>query len=853
MTIAIGIHLGRYTIVSKIGEGGMGEVYQAYDSTLNRTVALKILPADLVENEDRVRRFIGEAKAASALNHPNILTIYEIGREAQSSASQSKESVALHYIAMEFIEGKTLREAIYRDRIDLRTLLKYLAQVAEGLAKAHAAGIVHRDLKPDNIMITRDGYAKILDFGLAKLIEPQKGFGSDSGSSKVATAILPQHSTPGMIMGTVGYMSPEQAQGRREIDQRSDIFSFGCILYEVATGRRAFEGTDPLDSLHKIVHAPTPQIKDPKADASGDLQRIVRRCLAKEPDRRYQSIKEVAIELDELWQELRGVAEVESSIQPASGGVAPSGSSTQADVKSAHQSAIGTTQHDVARPTSSAEYVTSEIKKHKSVSLAVLGILLLAVGGLGFWYFSNRSINTTNIESIAVLPFANASADPDTEYLSDGITESLINSLSQLPRLKVMARSTMFSFKGRETDPRKVGRELGVDTVLTGRVNQRGDVLIIQADLVSVADGSQLWGEQYNRKVTDIIAVQEEIAKQISEKLRLRLTGEEQGRLTKHYTENPEAYQLYLKGRYQFYKFTESSGWRALEYFNQAIALDSNYALAHAGVADVYSEFSSQFLAPGEAMPKAKQAVTRALEIDPTLAEAYVSLGLIKWWGDWDWSGAEGEFRRAIELNPNYAQAHNIYGYFLGHQGRSDAGIAEAKKAQELDPLSLSINDDLALAFILARQYDRAIEQCRKTLEIDPNFPGAHRKLAYAFTRKGMYEEAIAELRKAGELQEHYIIKAELGYVYAVSGRKAEALKTLDELKELSKQKYVSPYYAARIYAGLGDRKQAFEWLEKGYQSRSDQILRLGTDAAFDSLRGDPRLIDLMRRVGFTQ
>nr|MBA2502466.1 serine/threonine protein kinase [Pyrinomonadaceae bacterium] len=358
MALSPNTRLGRYEIRSQLGAGGMGEVYLALDAPLDRTVALKVLPSDVASNGERMRRFIQEAKAAAALSHPNIAHIYEVG-----------ESGGTHFIAMEYIDGETLREKIHREKTPLNKLLKYLTQVAEGLAKAHATGIVHRDLKPDNIMVTRDGYAKILDFGLAKLIEPQKGFGSDGGTSEVATAILAQHSTPGMIMGTVGYMSPEQAQGRvKEIDHRSDIFSFGCILYEAATGRKAFEGKDVLDSLHKIVHAATPQIKDVNSLAPDELQRIVRRCLAKEPDKRYQSIKDVAIELDEIRQELKGVAEIESSVQPASAGVAASGTSTQLDLESTHQSAIGTTQHDVVRPTSSAEYVASEIKKHKSAS-----------------------------------------------------------------------------------------------------------------------------------------------------------------------------------------------------------------------------------------------------------------------------------------------------------------------------------------------------------------------------------------------------------------------------------------------------------------------------------------------------
>ncbi|MDQ3252530.1 MAG: serine/threonine-protein kinase, partial [Acidobacteriota bacterium] len=540
MALSPGTRLGRYEVRSLIGAGGMGEVYLAHDTQLERAVALKFLPANVASNKERMRRFQQEARAAAALNHPSIAHIYEIG-----------ESEGTHFIAMEYVEGETLGEKIHRQKAPLTKLLRYLAQVAEGLSKAHAAGIVHRDLKPDNIMVTRDGYAKILDFGLAKLIEPPKGFGADGGtSSEVATAILRQHSTPGMVMGTIGYMSPEQAQGQVDrIDHRSDIFSFGCILFEAATGRKAFAGADALDSLHRIVHAPTPQIKEINPRAPNELQRIVRRCLAKEPEKRYQSIKDVAIELEELVQELKDEAELEHSVAPWQSGEATSGAQTGA--ANAHLRTARTAEIAEARPTSSAEYIATGIKRHKIVAGLVLVILAAVVTGLAY-YFQARSTEVA-IESIAVLPFENRSTSPDSEYISEGLTESLIYRLSQLPNLKVSPRSSVFRYKGKETDPIKAGKELGMSAVLSGRITQRGDQLMISAELVDVRYNRLIWGEQYDRRMSDLLLTQREIARTITEKLKVKVSGEDRG-IAKHYTESNEAYQLYLRGRFYWNK-----------------------------------------------------------------------------------------------------------------------------------------------------------------------------------------------------------------------------------------------------------------------------------------------------------
>ena len=843
MTLAAGTKLGRYEIRSKIGEGGMGEVYLAEDTQLHRKVALKVLPAEVAANQDRMRRFIREAQAAAALNHPNIAHIYEIG-----------QSEGVHFIAMEFVDGVTLREKIHRSRTDLAKLLKYLQHVAEGLAKAHAAGIVHRDLKPDNIMITGDGHAKVLDFGLAKLIEQRPASTSPEGSSEVATAVMPQHSTPGTVMGTVGYMSPEQAQGKtKEIDHRSDIFSFGCLLFEAATGQKAFEGKDALDSLHKIVHAPTPAIKDINPLAPDELQRIVRRCLAKDPDKRYQSIKDVAIELEELQQELKGETESEYPAQPASSSAASAGSTVQANTDRAHQ--LLATEVEEPRSTLSAEYLVNEIKRHKLAALVALLVVAAVATGIGLYLHARNT--EVAIESIAVLPFVNQNNDPNTEYLSDGLTESIINSLTQLPNLKVIARSSAFHYKGKEADPFAAGKELGVRAVLTGRLLQRGDNLLVSAELVDVRDNKQLWGDHYNRKLVDILTLQDEIARQISENLRLRLGGEEQKLLTKRYTENTEAYQLYLKGRYFLNRKTEADVKRAIDYFQQALAKDPNDALAYAGLSDSYSSFIFPLgvAAPREAMPKAKEAALHALAIDNALGEAHASLAYVTFFYDWDWPAAEREFKRAIELNPNNADAHHWYSHYLMGQGRIEESLTQSKRALELSPFDILLNIHLGWHYLYARQYDQALDQIEKTVEMDKNFAQTYPWLGLILEQKGRYAEAIAAFQKAIKLFPggSSIAEAELAHTYAVSGNREEAQKIIAELQELAKSKYVSSFQIAAIYAGLREKDQAFAWLEKAHEERSDGLVNLKAEQRFDSLRSDSRFADLMRRVGLPQ
>ncbi|MGB2888579.1 MAG: tetratricopeptide repeat protein, partial [Candidatus Acidiferrales bacterium] len=592
------------------------------------------------------------------------------------------------------------------------------------------------------------------------------------------------------------------------------LFSFGLVLYEMATGRLAFSGNTSGVIFHAILsQAPISPLRlNPEVPPK--LEEIVNKALEKDRKLRYQSAAEIRTDLARLKR----------------------------DTDSAHVSAVsGVAPAAKAKPwwrTSAALWIA-----------AVVLIALLAAAGW-FYRFAGRG---ETIDSVAVLPFVNASADPNTEYLSDGITESLINSLSQLPHLKVMSRDSAFMYKGRQTDARTVGRELGVRAVLKGRIMQRGDGLSISTELVDARDNSHIWGQQYDRKLADMIALREEIAKEMTTALRMRLTGADEKRMAKTYTANPEAYQDYLKGRYWWNKRTGEGLNKGIEYFQQAIAKDPTYALAYAGLADSYSVLSDYgFVAPKEGYPRAKEAALKALQLDETLAEAHTSLASVKTSYDWDWSGGEREFQRAIALNPSYATAHHWHAVTLMIMGRSEEAIAEVKRALELDPLSLIINRTLGQVFYLARQYDQAIEQLRKTLEFDPSFVRAHSFLGLAYIQKFMYKEGIAEFEKELVVSPGtpYALSV-LGYAYAAAGRRAEAPKVLDKLNELSKQKYVPAVSRVGIYVGLGEKDKAFEWLEKDYEDRSigNSFASIKVDPALDPLRSDPRFQDLLRRM----
>lgn len=777
-------------------------MYLAEDTDLDRKVAIKVLPPGSVGDEQAKKRLVREAKAAAKLDHPNICAIHEVG-EAEGQS----------FIVMQYVDGETLASRCQRKPLERREMLDIAVQMADGLAEAHSRGIIHRDIKPQNIMLTARGQVKVMDFGLAKVVQ-QQTTASEAGTESLLTE-------PGTVMGTVPYMSPEQVRGEI-LDTRSDIFSFGCVLYEMVSGRQPFASESAAATFSAILAREPQPLARYSTEVSSELERIVSKTLRKDKEERYQTIKDLLIDLKNLREELAFGAKLELAASPElSARAAIATGDRPAAVTTATESATRSGE-SVVRTTLSADYVVSGIKRHKRGAVLVLIALMITVAAAVYFAIGSKS---KAIDSLAVLPFVNLSADPDTEYLSDGISDSLISRLSQVPNLRMIARSSVFRYKGRETDPQTVGRELSVQAVLVGRVVQRADSLSISVELVDVRDNSHLWGEQYDGKLSDLLAVQKEIAKEISEKLRVRLTGEEQKRVTKSYTDNAQAYQLYLKGRYYWSKRTEEGLKKAIEYFNQAIEKDPNYALAYAGAADCYGQLGNFYvLSPEDAFLKANAAALKALEIDDTLAEAHTSRAFASTFYQWDWSAAEREYKRAIELDPNYATAHYFYSIYLAATERFNEAISEAKRAQELDPVSPVMTSNVGWIFHFARKYDLATGQFRDAIELDPTYFRAHRLLGLSYLQKKSYEEAIAAFQKSrtlsGDSPEE---TAYLGYAYSVAGMRGEAQSVIDELKEQSKRRYVSPYLMALIYEGLDEKDQAFVWLEKAYEGTLGQ------------------------------
>ena len=791
-----GSSLGPYQIISQVGAGGMGKVYLAHDTRLGRKVALKVLPGEFTQDPDRVRRFELEARTASALNHPNILTIFEIGRVDDA-----------HYIATEFIEGPTLRQQIRRSRVALRQALDIACQIVSAVAAAHEAGIVHRDVKPENIMIRPDGYIKVLDFGIAKLTEAYAAALDPSDVASDAETVMALTTETGVVMGTTSYMSPEQARGQK-VDARTDLFSLGVVVYEMIAGVAPFAAPTPADVLAAILAREPRPVTSFSTDVPEALDWIIAKTLRKDRAERYQTAKELLGDLRSLKQRLEFEEELKRSLGSGVIGVGVIAAADQA----------------------SAATGPAAPQLHTSQSQRV-------------------------IDSLAVLPLVNTLADPGMEYFSDGVTESVINALSELPELHVMAWSTVSRYKDRQVDPREVGRDLGVRAVLAWRVVQLGDRLVIKTELVDARDGSRLWGEAYGCDQSDIFDVETRISKEISEKLLLRLTAEERKRLEKRYTENTEAYHAYLKGRHFWNKRTDEGVRQAIEHFNKAIDTDPSYALAYAGLADCYlilGSFGVALLPPKEAMPRAREAATRALELDETLAEAHASLAYCLTNYYWDWAAAEREFKRCFELKPGYATAHHWYGLlYLVAIGQADEAVKEIRKASELDPLSLPISANVGLLLSVAGRHDEAIEQLTKTLELDPNFVYSHWQLAVVYERKGMYDEAIEEFEKAIALSGRGTLPTSLlGHAYAVSGRRDEALAVVDQLIEISKRRYISSYRVAVIFAGLGDKEQAFAWLDRAVDERDGWLIWLKLDPMVDPLRSDRRFNKLLRKIG---
>ncbi len=767
----------------------MGEVWLAEDARLGRKLALKVLPADFTTDAARVARFEQEARAASALNHPGIITIYEIGEED-----------GIHFIATEFIEGRTLRQALSGEGIGLGEALEIATQIAGALQVAHEAGITHRDIKPENVMLRPDGYVKVLDFGLAKLTEKS----SEIIDTEAATRIR-NPTDPGTVMGTVSYMSPEQARGLK-VDARSDIFSLGVVLYEMLAGRLPFDGQTASDVLAAILTSEPAPLSSVIPELPPELVASLVKALRKDIDGRYQSIKGFLNDLKLAKNRLDFAAQL------------------AVDRSQPFKRSI-----DEITDAATVELTSGELRGLPTVHRQTKGRS----------YSSGKAI-----DSLAILPLANAGNDADMEYLSDGITESIINSLSQLPQLRVVPRSTVFRYKGSEIDPQSVGAELKVRAVMTGRVLQLGDSLIVKTELVDVAKQSQLWGEQYRRKLTDIFELQEEISREISSKLRLQLSGEEKQKLIKRYTDDTEAYHLYLKGRYYNNKRTPEWIRKGIEHFQEAIDLDPNYAVAYAGLADSYAFLASSTggQPPRETYPIAKAAAMKALDLDDTLGEAHCSLGFFHLLYDWDASAAEREYRRAIELSPNYANAYDGYGFYLKATGQHDDAIRSCQRALELDPLSLFVQLSLGWAYYFARRHDEALKQSRKVMEMDPNFGFAHWHAGMNYIQKRMYDEAIESFKKAINLTGAVpTFISYLGHSYARRGRERDARQMLAQLESLSKRQYVSSYFRAMIYLGLDDLQKTFEWLDRTFEERSGFLAFIRVEPMLDPLRGDAR------------
>jgi serine/threonine-protein kinase len=831
--------LSHYRIVNKIGAGGMGEVYLAQDIKLDRKVAIKFLHEEFSKNADKLNRFVQEAKAASALNHPNILTVYEIG-----------EVDGKNYIATELIDGQTLRDHLsHKESLQLSAILKIGVQVSEALSAAHQAGIIHRDIKPENIMLRKDGYAKVLDFGLAKLSEP---VATGSAGNEDATR-LQVNTTPGMVMGTVSYMSPEQARGK-VTDARTDIWSLGVVLYEMLAGKVPFTGETVNHTIVSILEKEPPLL----ADVPPELQRIVRKSMTKDVDMRYQTAHDLLIDLKNLRRDLDIQGELERSIIPNSAATTDSANENQTQVYAsgsvaATSSGQAAPTHSVTTSSSSLEYAVTQAKSHRLVS-AIVGIVLLGIVAIIVYFAFVSKGSTRQISSIAVMPFVNESGNADLEYLSDGMTETLINSLSQIPNLSVKARSSVFRYKGKELDPKKIASELNVQAILTGRVIQHGDQLTLSLELVDASTENVLWSQQYNRKQSDLVTLQSEIARDVSSKLKSKLSGADVAKVEKNYTGNPEAYQLYLKGKFYWNKRTGESLKQAAELYRQAIEKDPNYALAYSGLAETYVLFSSYDVAPAnDSMPQAKAAALRALAIDDSLAEAHTALGFYLSNYEWDRDGSEKEYRRAIELKPNYATAHHWLGADLVYVKRFDDSLVELRRSEELDPLSPIIGTNLGDTLVFARRYDEAIAQYKRTLVSNPSFAYAHRALGWAYGSKGMYPEAIAETRTSIELNNASSAKGFLGLWLAKSGKRDEAVKLLGELKQESTRGYVQSYDFALIYVGLGDKEEALNHLEKHLSSRAETANTYAVAPELDDLRSEPRFKEMLKRMNLPE
>jgi eukaryotic-like serine/threonine-protein kinase len=799
----IGQTISHYRVIEKLGGGGMGVVYKAEDSRLDRFVALKFLPGDVAQDRHALERFRHEAKAASALNHPNICTIYDIGEENGQS-----------FIAMEFLDGITLKHRIGGKPLETETVLSLGIEIADALDAAHAAGIVHRDIKPANIFVTKRGHAKVLDFGLAKVTPVLSNVGQASVAAQSTVTIEERLTSPGNVLGTVAYMSPEQVRGK-ELDARTDLFSFGAVLYEMCTGTLPFRGDTTGAMFDSILNrAPVPPVRI-NPDTRPKLEEIIAKCLEKDRNLRYQHASDIRTDLQRLKRDTDS-------------------SKTAATQASSEQT----------------------LKRRKLWAVLAACIAVIGLAAVGTWYL--RSGRTaTQIDSIAVLPFTNGAGDANTNYLSDGITESLIDNLAHVPQLKVKSRNSVFRYKGTDVDVQKVGSELGVPALVTGRVVPREDSIEVSAELTDVRDSTVIWGQHYSGKSTDIISLQQQIAGDLAEKLRSKLSRSEKQEVTKQGTQNPEAYELYLKGRYTWNRRTPSNLAIAISYFNQAIAKDPGYALAYSGLADAYAVLPNYGGFPSENYPKSNAAARRALELDATLAHPHAVLGNNEMSYDWDFAGGEAEFKKAFELDPSDATAHSWYSLDIGMiGGREQGALAEANRAHQLDPLSLIISTGVGTVHISGRRFDEAIVIYKMVASENPTFARVHLRLAYAYWGKRMYPQVIEEWKDYGELsgdrnESDFASAMEQGFRSA--GWKGALAKGSEARQAQRKTGYSSAYQIAELYTELGRKDQAFRWLNTAYQERDWWLRGLKTDFLLDPIRSDPRFAELVRKVGLPQ
>ena len=785
----IGRTVLHFTIVSKLGQGGMGVVYLARDQRLERDVALKVLREGLLADEAARKRFRKEALALSKLNHPNIAFIYDFDTHG-----------GIDFLVMEYVAGTSLAERLEHGALSEKETASIGAQIAQALEEAHEHGVIHRDLKPGNVLSTAKGRVKVLDFGLARFLRADE---------LAATASLTETHA---MTGTLPYMAPEQLNGEAA-DARSDIHAAGLVLYEMATGQRAFREQLPSRLIDAILNHPPIPPRNINRKICPELERIILKCLEKDPENRYQSARELEIDLRRLT----------------------TGSTT-------------TPPKAVSR------------RPLRKALTGALGCALLAaiLVGLNVGGSRDRLIgrgHALEIRSLAVLPLENLSRDPDQEYFADGMTDAVITDLAKIGALRVISRTSVMRYKRSQKSLPEIAKELNVDAVMEGSIERSGNNVRINAQLIQAATDQHLWAESYERDLHDVLRVQEEIARSIAREVQIQLTPQEQALLTKARPVDPEAYELYLRGRYFWSKRNQESNKKAVELFHQAIDKDPGYPFPYSGLADCYILFAISFdvgsLSPGEAIPQAKAAAEKAIQLDDTLADGHNSLAYTKLLYDWDWLGSEAEFKRALQLNPGYANAHHWFAHFLLASGRQEEALAESKRALDLDQLSPIINVHLAWHYIYTRQYDRALDQLHKTLELDPNYSLANWYLGWVYEQLGNYPEALQSMRKAQALlPSNTALVADIGHVYATSGDSNAAMKVLAQLKEAAKRTYVNPFELALIYLALGKRSEALQWLDKAYRERSDMLIYLNVDPRLDGIRSDPHFVDLARRVG---